>query len=150
MDLKRSLKPKLYSDWKDKEALISELLLHSQDVERSCWNHQVVWYPWCYTYLYILGCEKLRKESISGKWEKEIWYSWCNREETVCGKQTKKDKNFDSLPYSVCFFKSKQGKCADLSLAGPVVLWGRNITSHCFKYRLSLWMIEQREVTESK
>lgn len=63
----------------------------------------------------------------------------------------KKAKDFDSLPYSGCFFcKGKGRKCADLSLAGVVVLWGKNITSHCFKYRLSLQMIEQREVAESK
>lgn len=52
----------------------------SQHVGRSCWDHQVVWYTWCSTYLCIREWEKWGRKT-SGKWEKEIWYNWCNHKE---------------------------------------------------------------------
>ena len=65
----------------------------------------------------------------------------------VCGKERKKGVSLGTEKnhplhlvqnWGDCFFyQRKGGKCTDLSLADLVVLWGRNITSHCFKYRLS-------------
>lgn len=91
-----------------------------------------------YIFVYICVCGKERKKGVSLGTEKNHPLHLVQNWGDYLWQATWKAQYFDCQRYSDCFFyQSKGGKCTDLSLADLVVLWGRNITSHCFKYRLS-------------